>query len=455
MKSYNFILFIPILLISLFSGNGAFAEELSSSLYLSPYSGTFFVGSTFNVSVFVNTQESVVNAIEVDLKFPPDLLQVTNPTAGVSFISVWADQPSYSNKDGIISFKGGVPNPGIKTSAGLVSTITFRAKTPGTARISFSDSSKVLLADGKGTNILKSNANGEYILILEPPEGPNITSPTHPSQASWYANNNPVFFFEGQEGVTDYSYVLNQDPSGTPDNISEGAGNSVSLNDVGNGVWYFHVKSKRNGIWGGVSHYPIHIDNMPPKSFQVKIDSVSLAYFKTEDLLSGMDYYEVSVADVSDPETSANPFFLESVSPYKIPSAGSGKYMVLVRAYDKAGNYAQEQAILTVFNSFILVTENGIRIKTLFLPFWLIYSVALVLLIFLGWKFFYFFKRRNLGKRLKTEVAEAEKEIEDVRRLEKNIREMRNLEEGARKESERLADRLRNKEEPSAANNQK
>ncbi|KKL28592.1 hypothetical protein LCGC14_2373610, partial [marine sediment metagenome] len=157
------------------------AEGESASLYLSPYQGTFFIGTTFDVSVFINTEGSSINAVQVDLEFSPDLLQVTSPTAGSSFISVWADQPFYSNKQGIISFRGGVPSPGIKTSAGLVSTISFRAKAPGTATISFSDSSKVLLADGKGTNILKNTAIGNYTLIISPPEGPELFSPTHPS----------------------------------------------------------------------------------------------------------------------------------------------------------------------------------------------------------------------------------------------------------------------------------
>ena len=51
-------------------------------------------------------------------------------------------------------------------------------------------------------------------------------------------------------------------------------------------------------------------------------------------------------------------------------------------------------------------------------------------------------KKKSLAKRLKKEVAEAEKEIEDVRKLERRIGEMRSLEEEARKERERLIGRL-------------
>jgi len=80
------------------------------------------------------------------------------------------------------------------------------------------------------------------------------------------------------------------------------------------------------------------------------------------------------------------------------------------------------------------------------LPWWLIYIIFGSILIFGGFKIFSLIKKRNLFKRLKKEVAEAEKEIEDVKKLEKRIHEMRVLEEEAGKEAERLAERLKNKE---------
>ena len=86
-------------LIIIFCINARSAKAAGASLYISPYGGTFFVGDTFNISVFVNTEENIINAVEVNLKFDSDLIQVTSPTAGLSFISIWADQPSYSNKD--------------------------------------------------------------------------------------------------------------------------------------------------------------------------------------------------------------------------------------------------------------------------------------------------------------------------------------------------------------------
>lgn len=434
------------------------AEERGASFYLSPHTGTFFVGSTFDVSVFVNTEENSINAVQVDLKFPPNLLQVTSPTAGSSFISVWADQPFYSNKDGLISFKGGVPAPGINASAGLVSKITFRTKAPGIAFISFLNSSKVLLADGKGTNILKTTTVGEYILIIAPPEGPKVFSSTHPSLTTWYKNNNPSFRWEKEEGVTDFSYSLDQDPQGISDNISEGSDTSTTFNDVLDGIWYFHLKAKKiskgEERWGEASNYPIQIDTTPPKDFAINIERIGritglrfFAYFSTTDLLSQIDHYEISVVDLSDPQDSTNPFFIEAVSPHRLPIERTGKYAILVRAYDKAGNFTESKSTLTIVSPLISYTEKGIKIGILFLPWWLIYIFAGALLISLAFGTRHILRRKNLAERLRKEVSEAEKEIEDVKELEKKIQGMMALEEETKKEAERLTERLRGKDE--------
>lgn len=450
----NKLLVAIILTAVVFSALARTAEAASASLYLSPYSGTFFVGSTFDISVFVNTEGNSINAVQVELKFPPGLLQVTSPTAGSSFISIWADQPYYSNKDGIISFKGGVLAPGINTSAGLVSKITFRAKAPGVAKISFLDSSKVLLADGKGTNILKTTALGEYTLIIAPPEGPEIFSSTHPSLTAWYANNNPGFNWEKEKGVTDFSYSLDRDPKSVPDNISEGSDTSVTFNDVPDGVWYFHLKAKKGESWGGVSHYSIQIDNTPPKEFKVKIERVGritglrfFAYFSTTDQFSGIDYFEVSTVDLSDPQARKNPFFMEAVSPYRIPFERTGKYATLIKAYDKAGNFTESKVILTIVSPFISYTGKGIKIGILFLPWWLIYLLVGALIILVASGVRYLIKRKNFVWRLRKEVSEAEKEIRDVKKLEEKIRKTRALEEETKKEAERLAEKLKSEKE--------
>ena len=336
MKKVFIILFISILF-SLCSVNIALAGN--ASLYLSPAAGSFFVGSTFDVSVFVNTGGENINAIEVNLKFDPTKLQVASPTAGKSFIEVWVAQPTFSNTKGTMSFIGGVPSPGINTSAGLVSTVTFRAISPGETQITFLDSSKVLKNDPQGVNILTSMNRGVYTLLIPPPEGPKVFSSTHSDQNKWYKNNNPTFSWEKEEGVTEFSFSIDEDPMEVPDNNSEGDRTSVSFSEIGNGIWYFHVKGKKADIWGGTSTYPVKIDLTPPASFtptvqpsEKTIEKQPLVSFFTTDAASGMDYYQIKYIDIT-PEKAEEEagFFTEAPGPYKLPTLATGKYLVVVR----------------------------------------------------------------------------------------------------------------------------
>lgn len=413
----------PILFILLLSFVVApSVRAAGASLYLSPASGSFFVGSTFDVSVFVNTGKENVNAVEVNLKFDPKKLQIASPTAGKSFIEVWVSQPTYSNTEGTMSFMGGVPSPGINTSAGLVSTVTFRAISPGETSILFLDSSKVLRNDPDGTNILTSKGRGVYTLLIPPPEGPKIFSSTHPDQNKWHKNNNPTFSWEKEEGVSDFSYSFDQDPAGVSDNESEGSFNSVSFSNVKDGIWYFHVKAKKAGVWGGTSHYLVKIDSSPPASFIPTIEPGAktaerqpMISFFTTDALSGLDYYQLKYIDITpERKEEAVGFFTEAISPYKLPRLEIGKYLVVIRAYDLAGNFREETVEIQIFSEELLITQKGIQFKWLMIPWWAIWLVIIILIIilcligFLLWR-----KHRTLEKREKEKLSELEQRLKE------------------------------------------
>ena len=416
----------------------ALAGEVSAegaSLILSPSSGTFYARNTFDVSVFVNTGGSNINAVKVDLEFDPKKLQVVNPTAGKSFISFWIAQPKYSNTKGSISFQGGIPSPGINTSAGLVSTVTFRAISPGNAIISFSENSRIFLDDGKGTNILSSTGRGMYEITIPPPEGPRVFSSTHPDQNRWYRNNNIDFSWEKEEGVNGFSYIIDQSPYGIPDNVSEGEDNFASFSNVEDGIWYFHVKAREVNSWGGMTHHLFKIDNTPPADFEILLTpcreynssfytlgnpSVS---FITTDALSGLDHYEIKIIDLAEVkkgETAS--FFTEVVSPYIIPYSNPGEYELLVRAFDSAGNWkdiSKKFEIISSERSFFVITR-GINIFDIFLSWQQIVSIlgiiSVLVLIMIVWRkriYGRLDKKRKSFRKTKLKVREKSKQIEE------------------------------------------
>jgi len=420
-KMKRLTLFLVILIFSFFIAFSVKAE--SASFYLSPNSGTFYVGSTFDVSIFINTGNEDVNAVQADLKFDPKKIQIASPTAGKSFISVWVSQPTYSNINGTIFFKGGMPSPGINTSAGLVSTITFRVIAPGETTISFLDSSKILLDDGKGTNILTSVARGIYNFSPPPPEGPEVFSPTHPDQNKWYKNINPTFSWQKEKGVTDFSYSLDFDSQGIPDNIPEGDFTSISFDDLEDGIWYFHIKAKKSKVWGGTSHYLVKLDSTPPASFEPEvcpsiITNVSqpIVYFMTTDALSGFDYFQIKIIDITTSREEENvAFFVEADSPYKLPALDPGQYIIVVRAFDKSGNWRDDSAKIEIVPKGISLTEKGIWFFNILICWWLIIIILiLIFILIIGFLILWWKKYIKYERERKWKTREQESELKFI-----------------------------------------
>jgi predicted secreted protein len=55
----------------------------------SPASGTFIEGSTFEVSVYLNTKGTSANAVEFHIDFDPNKLSVVRPSGGTSIVGLW------------------------------------------------------------------------------------------------------------------------------------------------------------------------------------------------------------------------------------------------------------------------------------------------------------------------------------------------------------------------------
>ena len=57
-----------------------------ASLKMSPAAGTYEVGGLVDVSFIVDTGGQAINAVQADILFPADKMQVVNPVASTSFI---------------------------------------------------------------------------------------------------------------------------------------------------------------------------------------------------------------------------------------------------------------------------------------------------------------------------------------------------------------------------------
>ncbi len=389
-KSKYIVLFS--LSLGLFWLFGISAYKVSAAtLSVSPASGTFTVGSTFDVSVYLNTENQSVNAINTALSFPPDKLQLVSPSTGKSVIGVWTAQPSVNNQAGKVVLEGGVPG-GIKAGNGLVTTLTFRVKSVGTATLRFLDDSKVLLHDGKGTDVLSNTSSGIYQLVLPPPAGPIVVSQTHPDQTLWYSGKTVALSWSAEEKVSGYSYEISQDPAGIPDDTQDSDKNSVTYRNISDGIYYFHIKALNGGSWGGTTHFAIKIDADPPADFPLKVIPSArtvrkqpIFEFQTTDKSSGINHYELKLINLK--EGPGQALFIETVSPYVPQELDPGEYLVVVRVYDNAGNIREvSQKLEVITSTFQIIGTQGLYFgDKIFIKwgwFWLGALILLLVLIF-------------------------------------------------------------------------
>lgn len=354
-------------------------------VFITPSSQDAIVSDTFSVSVFLDTRDHIINTIDVKLKFSQDKLQVVSPAIGRSIIGIWTAPPSFNNTTGELHFQGGIPSPGINASQGLISTITFRAKSVGSANISFSGGSKVLLNDGRGTDILTTTEGATVNLSLPVPAGPMVTSPTHPNQSQWYKAKTATLQWTTEfPNVQAFSYVLTDTPLDEPDDISEGIKQEVSYKNLHDSFHYFHIKALRNDIWGGTTHFALKIDSTPPAEFKIDIlpgarmiTRFPIFDFKTTDNLSGISHYELRIVSLSteDAQSASDKyeegFFIEVPTRYISDTAlDLGEYDTIIRAYDNAGNFREMAKRFNIVTPLITSGKNGLTLINRFVVSW-------------------------------------------------------------------------------------
>jgi len=363
------LLVVFLLLFSIFSHANA------ATLFLSPANGSYSVGQTFSVSVYVSSSDQAMNAVSVNISFPSNLLQVVSLSKTNSIITNWVQEPSFSNTSGTINLEGIVLNPGYQGNSGRIITITFKAKSAGTAEVVFTSSS-VLANDGLGTNILTNMGKASYVIenpietpvapqaetpskTIGTPHAPEIISSTHPDSNKWYQSTIAKFSWQIGPDIISDSVSIDKNPRTVPQTVFTPPIISKEISDLSEGVWYLHVQLRNSYGWGDVSHFRFQIDTTPPEPFNIQVDNNNdptnpqpILKFKADDALSGIDHYEIKIGEMSTIKVSPEEMPNDS---YKLPITPPGQYTVIIRALDKAGNYS-----VSVTNLNILPIESPI-----------------------------------------------------------------------------------------------
>ncbi len=353
----------------------------AATLKVSPSTGVYTAGTAFSVSVVLNTEGKSVNAADGQLSFNPRELTVVNVSRGASIFNLWTEEPTFSNAAGTISFGGGSPS-GYKGGAGTIISITFKPLAAGTPKVTFKSGS-VLAADGMGTNVLTSMNGGtftiaakgetpapEYIPPANTPAAPKIISETHPDTSMWYKEKNATLSWTVPAGVTAVRMLLDETSGTVPTKVYDEPLTKKNLEDLSEGISYFHLQFKNADGWGRISEYALRVDTEAPKNFTITEEAPDannpnkVLLFAFDDA-SPVREYKIQI-DGKEPIIFKD---TESTKKYTLESLMPGYHTISVEAFDSAGNTAVASYTLTIeaFEKPIF-TDFPTRINTEVIP---------------------------------------------------------------------------------------
>lgn len=332
----------------------------AATLQVSPSSSKISVGNIASIKFTVNTDGKAINNVDGTVQFPTDLLEVISVSKSTSIFTLWVEDPKFSNTLGQITFNGGVPNPGYNGYGGEIVSVVFKAKKQGTANIFYADSA-VRENDGLGTDILSSKQTGTIqievaneVINVKPtvslPDKPIVISSTHSDSDKWYQGNSASFSWNIPDGVTSIQTLFNKTQNSTPTVAYDNTVSQRTVNNLTDGIMYFHIRYINSNGNGPITHYKIQVDNTPPDDFDIVVKNKGtrdIVELNAVDKTSGIDSYSIKI-------DSEPAFRVKSDSiidkTYTLPVRNSGEHNIVVSAYDRAGNYSTSKSTYTSVN---------------------------------------------------------------------------------------------------------
>ena len=328
----------------------------AATLSLSASTKNVAVGNTFTISAYINTQTKTINNAEASIVYPADLVEVVSVASQPSVFSLWVEQPTASN--GVVSFNGGVPNPGYTGSGGRVVSATFRAKKDGTANFTFSGAA-IRENDGLGTNVF-TGQNGTTVEIAaaapadttkqpdSPKPAPTLTalvptSPTPPHQTPWYAKTEAELNWNTPAGTRVFETYFGKSATAEPDQRIARSINEKSFANLEDGTYYFALRYQTVSGWSKTSRTMIRVDTTDPSNVSAALtlnnSLQQTLVLQATDAMSGVDHYDVhldsyDVVRITPEATGPTTVLVSKLFPNLTP----GQHALKVAAYDRAGN---------------------------------------------------------------------------------------------------------------------
>lgn len=146
-------------------GTAALLDSKGSYIHLDASQQTVQAGESFTIDVYANTHVPV-NAIDIQLRFPKEYIEIKGIDTGESVITLWTEDP-YVENDTVV-LRGGTFRKGFLGDH-KIATINALAVESGLAQISVGDV-MLLAGDGNGTKVAvtrRSEASKTFYIANE------------------------------------------------------------------------------------------------------------------------------------------------------------------------------------------------------------------------------------------------------------------------------------------------
>lgn len=178
MKELSYIkkskwIILSILLLALFFTSSTSLQ--AATIYLDPGAGTVSESDTFVVSIRIDNEGECINAAQVVLDYPQEFIQAVDVGTGSSIFTLWPEGPEINEREGLVTFTGGLPGgycgriPGDPGLTNVLAKVAFQPPAQDVDRIltdsvtlSFLEGTRVFLNDGRGSQAELNTIGAEF-----------------------------------------------------------------------------------------------------------------------------------------------------------------------------------------------------------------------------------------------------------------------------------------------------
>jgi hypothetical protein len=337
MKKYLIFIFTLSCLLSV--GASAQAATNLAKLRLIADDDKFTQGEVVHVGVRLESA-NLVNVTSAFINFDPSVFELVKINKSNSIVKLWLFDPKLNGGKGRLKFGAGFIYPGFAGGGELFSfDLKYKVATT-TSQITVTDE-QILSADGTGANFKVATNTISIVNLAKtivPVKGLAkfvLSAPL--SSGVWNNQTHVGFYWPAGFKVL---YALDNKATTKPTKTLKNP-NRATFDITTDGTYYLHLQITDAAKASKLVHFKIQIDAKKPTGLTIKSTlpkkvgaNLSLK-LNAADKHSGLAYYSV-VLDGKETKVTSPSF----VTPIKT----TGNHRLLVRAFDRAGNYQESTA---------------------------------------------------------------------------------------------------------------